>query len=90
MRKAKKLNKITIKHNSNIKFLDLHINQLLDLNGTEFMGHLSDMKSLTYLDVSNCQLSSTAGVELAGLRSRSSSIVVVNLSNNYIGAERFS
>lgn len=76
-------------HNPNIKFLDMHISPLLDPNGTEFMRHLSNMKSLTYLDVSNCQLSPNAGIELAGSLSRSDSLIVLNLSNNQIGDEGF-
>lgn len=76
-------------YNPNIKFLDMHISPLLDPNGTEFMRNLSNMKSLTYLDVSNCHLSASAGVELAGSLKRSKSLIVLNLSNNQIGDEGF-
>lgn len=76
-------------HNNRIKFLDMHDNPLADPVGPEFTSKLNRMTSLTYLNLSKCQLSPEAGKALASSLETGCNLIVLDLSNNNIGDEGF-
>lgn len=72
-----------IAQNDGLVFLDFHNNILSDPVGPIFMRNLSNMIHLSYLDLSNCQLSPDAGVNLAETLSYEDNIItILKLSSN--------
>ena len=72
-----------IAQNESLVFLDFHNNLLSDPVGPTFMRNLSNMIHLSYLDLTNCQLSPDAGVNLAEtLMDEYNIITILKLSKN--------